>query len=128
MKLQDLSPDRRSRIAKLRWDRILEKHEGPWDWQYRLKEESVEFLRIDGFDVLLPVDKEYHPNITFDRCIESKDGKTLTIFLHDRTYDTDRDMDMLAGRIAVCEKVPEQNWFIAILYHECWINRLESVR
>jgi hypothetical protein len=92
-----------------------------------VKDDYVDFF-IDGFDVLFPIDKQNHANVTIDRCIESKDGKTLTIFLHDRTYDTDRDMVMLAGRLAVCEKVPEQDWFIAIVYHECWINRLESVR
>lgn len=116
MRLQDISPELRSRVSKFRWDRIIEKHEGPWDWKYDLKDDYVEFMRIGGFDVLLPVDKENHKNITIDRCIESRDGKTLTIFLHDRTYDP--GMDMLTGYLAVCEKVPEQHWFIAIVYHE----------
>src|SRR5688572_17847227 len=114
MKLQDIPPELRDRIERFRWDRIIEKHEGPEDWRYRLKEEWVEFMRIDGFDVLLPVDKENHPNITIDRCIVSKDGRTLTIFLHDKSYDTDPELDMFAGRLAICEKVPEQDWFIAI--------------
>ena len=126
MKLENLSPEFRSRLAKCRWDRIIEKHEGPEDWRYRLREEWVEFMRIEEFDVLLPVDKENHPNITIDRCVEAKDGNTLTIFLHDRTYDT--GMDMFAGRLAVCEKVPDENWFITIVYHECWINRLAAAR
>jgi hypothetical protein len=128
MRLRVLSPALRSQAAKFRWDRIIEKHEGPEDWQYRLKDDYVEFMRIDRFDVLLPIGKENHKNIAIDRCIESKDGKTLTVFLHDRTYDTDPEMDMLAGRLAVCEKVPEQDWFIAIVYHECWISQLDPLR
>jgi hypothetical protein len=126
MKLRDLSPELRSHLAKLRWDRFIEKHEGPEDWRYRLNEEWVEFLTIGGFDVLLPIDKEHHKNVSIARCIESKDGKTFTIFLHDRTYDS--GMDMFAGRLAICEQVPEQDWFIAIVYHECWINRLKAHR
>jgi hypothetical protein len=128
MRLKGLSPELRSRIAKLRWDRIIEKHEGPWDWKSDLDGDYVEFVQIGGLDVLLPIDKENHKNITIDRCIELKDGNTLTIFSHDRTYDPGIDMDMLAGRLAVCEKVPEQDWYIATVYHECWINRLESNR
>lgn len=126
MKLQDIPPRLRSRVANYRWDRIIEKHEGPEDWTYDLKDDYVEFLNIDGFDVLLPIDKRNHANVTIDRCIPSKDGKTLTIFLHDRSYD--EGDDMFAGRLAVCERVPEQDWFIAIVYHECWINRLEAHR
>ena len=128
MKLQDLSPDIRSHVARFRWDRIIEKHEGPEDWTYDLKDDEVEFLSIEGFDVLLPIDKRNHANVSIDRCIDSKDGKTLTIFLHDRTCNVDGEMDMFAGRLAVCERVPEHDWFIAIVYHECWVNRLESNR
>jgi hypothetical protein len=102
------------------------KHEGPEYWRYRIQEGWVEFLTIEGFDVLLPVDKENHPNITIDRCIVSADGETLTIFLHDRTHSTDPDWDMFAGRLAVCEKVPEHEWFIAIVYHECWVSEFKS--
>lgn len=126
MKLIDVSSEVLSTAANYRWDRIIKKHEGPEDWQYRLKEGWVEFLKIDGFDVLLPVDKENHPNLTIDRCIVSADGKTLTIFLHDRTYNNDPDWDMFSGRLAVCEKVPEQEWFIAIVYHECWVAKLTA--
>jgi hypothetical protein len=124
MRLQSIPPDVRSRVAKFRWDRIIEKHEGPQDWGYLLKDDYVDFLRVDGFDVLLPVDKEKHANITIDRCIVSNDGKTLTIFLEDTTYET----AMFAGYLAVCEKVPEHDWFIAIVYHECWVSRLETAR
>ncbi len=126
MKIQELTPELRSRVAKFRWDRFIEKHEGPEDWTYDLKDDFVEFMSIDGFDVLLPIDKLNHANVIIDRCLPSRDGETLTIFLHDRSYYEDNGMDMLAGRLAVCEKIPEQNWYIAIVYHECWINRLDS--
>lgn len=122
MRLQNLSPELRSQVETMRWDRIIEKHEGPEDWKYLLKDDYVEFLHVDGFEVLLPVDKGKHANVKVLRCIVSKDGNTLTIFLEDTTYET----GIFAGYLAVCERLPDQEWFIAIVYHECWVNRLES--
>ena len=49
-----------------------------------------EFIEIAGYPVLLPVDREHHPNITILRCIASEDHPALTIFLKDTTYVTDR--------------------------------------
>ncbi len=39
----------------------------------------------------------------------------MTIFLEDTTYET----GIFAGYLAVCEKVPRQDWFIAIANHKC---------
>lgn len=122
MRLQDLTAATLSKAATYRWDRIIEKHEGPEDWEYLLRDNIVEFIRIDGFDVLLPVDKENHVSITIERCIVSSDRETLTVFLNDSTCDS----GMFGGYMAICEKVPNQDWYIAIVYHECWINRLET--
>lgn len=33
MKLSDLSPVVRERLNAMRYDRIIEKHEGPWSWE-----------------------------------------------------------------------------------------------
>jgi hypothetical protein len=126
MRLKDIPAEFLSQVAKYRWDRIIEKHEGPWDWKYDLADDYLEFMNIGGYDVLLPIGKENHANVTVDRCIPSADSKILTIFLHDRTYDKDPDWDMFAGRLAVCERIPEQDWYIAIVYHECWISELNS--
>lgn len=57
MRLQDISSELRSRVAKFRWDRIIEKHEGPEDWEYLIEDDYVDFLHVDEFNVLLPVDK-----------------------------------------------------------------------
>lgn len=117
MKLADLSPETRRRIATMRFDRIVEKHEGPWDWEFRLNREAVEFITVDGYDVLLPVDKENHPNIAIVRGIVSDDRSVLTIFLVDTTYFTGMD----TGFVAVCEKVPGESWYLALLYHEWFV-------
>jgi hypothetical protein len=116
MRLADLSPDTRQRIAGLRFDLFVEKHEGPWSWEYWLKHDAVEFLQIDTFDVLLPVEKEHQKNITILRCIVGENGQVLTIFLKDTTYES----GVFAGRVAVCEKVAGEQWYLATLYHE-WL-------
>ena len=78
MRLVDLSLDTRQSIAKLRFDLFTEKHEGPWQWKYWLENERVEFLQVDGFDVLLPEPRR--PQEYYDsRVLLFESG--LTIFL-----------------------------------------------
>ena len=122
MKLADVSPEYIARVATYCWHRIIEKHEGPWEWHFLFNAALVEILHLEGFDVLLPVEKDHHSNITFTRCIVSADAQTLTIFLQDTTYDT----GLVAGYMAVCEKVPCQEWYITIRYHECWVDNLRA--
>ena len=76
MRLEEVAPEDIKRVAKYRWDRIVEKHEGPWEWDYLLDANLVEFINVNGFEVLLPVDKEHHPNITIIRCVVSADEPT----------------------------------------------------
>lgn len=87
MKLADLSEATRQKIAKVRWDRIIEKHEGPEDWSClvddgsdrvifvnrpdydpftRQIEDIPEFLIVNNHPVLLPIPRKYHPNIEID--------------------------------------------------------------
>jgi len=117
MKLADLSAETRRRIGALRFDRIIEKHEGPWDWKRRIEDGYVEFLTVDGYEVLLPIGKENHENISIVRCIVSDDRNVLTLFLTDTTYFSGMD----AGFLAVCEKVPGEEWYIALVYHEWFV-------
>lgn len=114
MRLADLSPETLEQLAAMRYDRIVEKHEGPEDWGYLVREAEVEFLSIGGFDVLLPVEKENYPNISILRVIVSDDRGVLTIFLTDTTWYT----GMFAGFLAVCERFPGADWYTAIVFHE----------
>lgn len=118
MKLTDLSSETREKIKTLRWDCIIEKHEGPESWESVLRYSDPEFMLIDGQSVLLPIEKTQHPNITILRTIWSNDGNSLTLFLKDTTYDND---PFISGYMAVCDKVAGENFFLAILYHEWFI-------
>ena len=81
-------------------------------------------MDIQGSQVLLPIDKSRHPNITLLRVIESKDEQFLTLFLQDTTHvDPNDPMEVKfgAGFMAVCEKVAEEHFYVAIVYHEWFI-------
>ena len=117
MKVADIPPDIRQRISQRRFDRLIEKHEGPWSWEYDLKNDQVELLRVNNFEVLLPVEKEHHKNIAILRCIVGDGGQVLTIFLKDTTHDS----RIFAGRVAVCEREAGEQWYVATLYHEWFI-------
>lgn len=122
MKLSDLSDETLNKIKSRRWDRIIEKHEGPENWEWILEYENAEFLEIDGRWVLLPVASEQHPNITILRTIWSADGNSLTLFLKDTTFG---DGEFLAGFMAVCDRLKGEEFFLAILYHEWFIIKPE---
>lgn len=118
MKVADLSTETLEKIKLVRWDRIIEKHEGPETWESVFRYSEPEYLEIEGRWVLLPVGQSHHPNITILRSIWSAEGNSLTLFLKDTTFDDD---DFFSGFMAVCDKVKDENFFLAILYHEWFI-------
>lgn len=118
MKLENLSTETLDKIKSVRWDRIIEKHEGPENWESVLRYYEPEFIDIEGRWVLLPVEKSHHANITIVRVIWSADGNSLTLFLKDTTYDDD---PFFAGFMAVCDRVKDEEFFLAILYHEWFV-------
>ena len=119
MRFADLPPATRERLNAWRWDRIIEKHEGPWSWGDTLRYTDAEFTSIDGRDVLLPLDAEQRPNVTILRTIVSEDQRTLTIFLKDTTYATDPEYEFfMAGFVAICDKFPGEDFYVAVVYHE----------
>ncbi|MBE9171197.1 hypothetical protein IQ238_28060 [Pleurocapsales cyanobacterium LEGE 06147] len=118
MKFADLLSTAREKIKAARWDRIIEKHEGPELWESVLKYYDVEFIEVEGRWILLPVDCSSHPNLTILRSIWSETGNSVTLFLKDTTYDDD---PFCSGFIAVCDRVKDENFFLAIVYHEWFI-------
>lgn len=125
MRFSDLSTNALDKIKTYRWDRFIEKHEGPETWASVLKYRQPEFMDTDGYQVLLPVDQEQHANITVLRSIVSQDEQSLTLFLKDTTYFEESDdpqMEMFyAGFVAICDKVPGEAFYLAIFYHEWYI-------
>ena len=86
MKLADLSSEAIAKIKTVRWDRIIEKHEGPENWEAILRYYNPEFLMIEGRPVLLPIEQTHYANITILRTIFSAHGKSLTLFLEKPSF------------------------------------------
>jgi hypothetical protein len=117
-----LSAEAVAKIRGYRWDRIIEKHEGPENWASVLDIYDPEFILIAGLPVLLPIEKKRHPNITVLRSIVSRDGGNLTVFLKDTTHYPDPEDELFCtGRMAVCDRVPGEDFFIAIVFHEWFV-------
>jgi len=118
MRLADLGADALAGLRRYRYDRIVEKHEGPWDWSEVLDYYDPEFLELAGHDVLLPLEGKHHPNVTLIRCVEGEGGAVLTLFLRDTTYYDDM---FESGFLAVCERLPGESFYLATVYHEWFI-------
>ena len=118
MRLADLSPKRRARLEHVRYDRIVEKHEGSEQWSGILRYAQPEFLDVDGHAVLLPIDAEHHPNVTIVRAIPSADGRVLTVFLRDTTYGHEW---FDSGFMAVCEDLFAAGFYVTTVYHERFV-------
>ncbi|MBV9864781.1 MAG: hypothetical protein JO316_05495 [Abitibacteriaceae bacterium] len=122
LSLKNLSAQTSAKIKLYRWDRIIEKHEGPWDWKSTLRYEKIDFIEVHGYNVLLPVGPKHYKNITILRSSISKDEQTLVIFLKDTTYVENVNDEMFnAGFIAICDKFPSEDFYIATVYHEWFI-------
>ena len=122
VQFKNLSKDTIEKIKSYRYDRIIEKHEGPEHWSSVIEYYNPEFIEIDKKPVLLPIDQEHHGNITILRTITDKEEKTITVFLKDTTYvEKPEDEWFEAGFVAICDKVPSEEFYIAILYHEWFI-------
>lgn len=122
MNLSSLSSATLERLKNWRWDRIIEKHEGPESWDSTLRYADVEFMSIDGRDVLLPLDAEQRPNVTVMRTIMSDDQRTLTLFLKDTTYVASPEDELfMVGFVAICDRFPGEDFYVAIVYHEWFI-------
>ena len=134
--ISKLSQETLRKIESIQWDRIIEKHEGPFSWErelddtplppelakhfsnYNASDELPEFLEIGHYDVLLPVGRKHHENITILHYFFSQDLKKLVIYLKDTTYFDDQ---FSSGFVAICDMIQPENFFLATLYHEWFI-------
>lgn len=133
LKIENLSAETIAKIGKVRWDRFVEKHEGPFDWESEFKTElssemrvhfkdynsvaeTPQFMEIGSYDVLLPVGRKHHPNITILNHFFSQDLNRLVVYLSDTTYYE----DFFSGFVAICERISPENFYLATFYHE-WL-------
>jgi len=121
VKLADLSAEALETIKTWRFDRMIEKHEGPESWWSFFEWSDLELLELDDRTVLLPVEQERHPNISVVCGYASPDESSLTLFLKDTSlaeYFSSDDEMFWAGFLAICERLPGTDVYVAVVYHE----------
>jgi hypothetical protein len=145
MKIKDISPTILAALKDKRYDRIVEKHEGParWDWELPPSEERIEelkktyqhigydfsedshaeFMQIAGVYVLLPIGSDHHENVTILHHFFSEDRQKIVLYIKDTTYDEGM---FGAGFVAICDKYPAESFYIATFYHEWFIIDYDS--
>jgi hypothetical protein len=133
LKIENLSKATKDKIGKIRWDRFIEKHEGPFAWEgefrtelspemrkhfdnYDPVAETPQFIEIGSYDVLLPLGRKHLPDITILDHFFSQDLKRLVIYLTDTTYHEDD----LFGYVAICDLISPENFYLTTFYHE-WL-------
>jgi hypothetical protein len=131
MHVAELPPAQHGWLLEQRYDRFVEKHEGPFGWgdlvdpkpyerpdgkggREAVQPEAADFVRFDDYEVLLPVGRDHHAKLRRLRAVVGDDGRCLTLFLTDATSDPDPG----AGRFAFCEKAPAGEWFVCTAWHE----------
>jgi hypothetical protein len=123
MQFVDLDPATLDIIKSWRFDRIIEKHEGPQSWESFLSWLNPELLAVGDAFVLLPIERDQNPNITVLRSYASTDGESITLFLRDTSlaeyYEETPEM-FWAGFLAVCDRVRDK-LYAAVVFHEWFI-------
>ena len=79
----------------------------------------LSFLSFDGFNALLPVSRTHHPYIRLIRLIQSKNEKTLTLFLHD-SFHQDWFKDSWGARYGFLAVADRYQKYGCDFYHACY--------
>jgi len=114
MKLSELSEEVREKIKSHSWEKIVGTPESSNPWGFVLDFENPEILDIEGYHVLLPMQKERFSTQTIRRCIPSADGNTLILSFQDLSYGDNSEPLFLA----ICDKLPGEELFLTTTLYE----------
>ena len=110
----DLPPEVLKKIKKLAYDQFLEKHE-LYDYEYLINHHlnDLVFIEAAGYYVLTPHSGSDYERITFHRCNVSKNEHMIILF-----YTLDTNDGATVHLFAICERVPNEDIFVALVVHE----------
>ncbi len=128
MKLSELSPEALQKISGYRYDQLIEKHEGPWNWSDCLKYEPPEFFPHEGFDLLLPIVADRNQYLSIHRLYHDPVQEVLTVFLEDSIYPEVYGYPAPEPFLAVLFQVPGETFYLANFYHSMYRIALPEVR
>lgn len=109
----------------MKWQHFIKLPEESFSYSETSEDDLAEFIKFNGFDILLPVSRSHHPNIELIRLIPSSDEKTITLFLHDSFYE-DWFTDSWGARygfLAVADRYEKfgYSFYLASYYHFCYL-------
>ncbi len=87
--------------------------------------ERADFLRIAGYDVLLPVEARRHPYIRAVRAMSTSEKDVLVLFLKDTSFAGDMGLDstdVWVAYLALCTRVPGDDAYVATIFHETLVD------
>jgi hypothetical protein len=138
--ISDIPTEILNTIKKLRYDRILEKHEGPWTWESALKYDNACIVHFKDknetfveFTVLMPFPEHHKAQIKMVLCADAEHEEVKTIFFTCPSlagYDETETNLQWCGFCAVCREVsiPGAGWFenaapfyVTVLLHETFL-------
>lgn len=138
--IDTISEETRKKISNSWFDRMIEKHEGPFNWEYLLDRSPEtdemmhkfysdydpiahipEFMDIEGvFFVLLPRGRKHNANLKILHYFFSQDSKKVVIYLTDSTFEENE------GFLAICDLFEPENFYVANVYHEWFITQYHA--
>jgi hypothetical protein len=138
--ISDIPTETLNAIKKLRYDRILEKHEGPWTWESALKYDNACIVQFKNknqtfveFTVLMPFPEHHKAQIKTVFCADAEHEGVKTIFFTCPSlagYDETETNLQWCGFCAVCREIsiPGTDWlenaapfYVTVLLHETFL-------
>lgn len=136
--IADIPSELLDKIKKLRIDRFIEKHEGPWEWESFLKYDDACLVHLKAgsgayrYSVLLPFAERHKTTFEEVLCTESSDMLTLFFVCPSLAgMEGEKDNRRWSSFCAICREVPAYGLFddttlyVAILLHEVYLSEPE---
>ena len=136
--IADIPSELLDKIKKLRLDRFIEKHEGPWEWESFLKYDDACLVHLKAgsrayqYTVLMPFAARHKATFEEVLCTESSDMLTLFFVCPSLAgMEGEKDNRRWSSFCAICREVPAYGLFedttlyVAILLHEVYLSEPE---
>jgi hypothetical protein len=114
IRLEDLDGETLERIWSSPIDFFADDREESLTWADFPGGQSVDFVAVRGMNVLLPLRGDDLELLEIQSLILSDDRESLILILKDGGSETGRPWD----RMALCERFPGEEWYIAVLYRD----------
>jgi len=121
--LAHLSREQRNWLHSVTFERVDGLTTGNrWaNWVDGAAHDRADFLSLNGYDILLPIEARHHPYIHVVQSMMSADQDVLVLFVKDTTFAAESGLDptdVWVAYFALCIRAPSSNWYVAVAFHE----------